>query len=104
MGLWFARATRRAGLVTIFSNDGDEANANIVLDNEEPEIKTMFKSYKGSYKNVSLMMYPEHIREMMASIQFSTSPLRQKQCRRPYCKKRLQTKQIVVMCVRIIRV
>ena len=32
-------------------------------------------------------MYPEHIREMMASIQFSTSPLRQKQCRRPYCKK-----------------
>ena len=34
-----------------------EAIANIVLDNEEPEIKTMFKSYKGSHKNVSLMMY-----------------------------------------------
>ena len=33
-----------------FSNDGDEANANIVLDNEEPENKTMFKSYKGSHR------------------------------------------------------
>ena len=87
-----------------FSNDGDEANANIVLDNEEPEIKTMFKSYKGSHKNVSLMMYPEHIREMMASIQFLRRRFGKSSTVDHIAKKRLQTKQIVVMCVRIIRV
>ena len=69
-----------------FSED-EERNANMLLDQETPEVKTMFKSYKGSHGKVNtLLQYPEHIREMMASIQLSTSPMRQKQCRRPYCR------------------
>ena len=69
-----------------FSQDGEDQS--MLGDAETPEIKTMFKSYRGSHDpEKALGTYPEHIREMMASIQLSCSPQRQKQCRRASCLK-----------------
>ena len=81
------KGTANDRVLSPLSSDGRHENdESMLLDAEAPEIKTMFKNYRGSHNPAAALgQYREDIREMMESIQLSCSPYRMKQCKRASC-------------------